>query len=354
MSNVFPLQRRPDPAIRPAAPALVQMLASGRRTRHDPFWLKENAELVQILAATETTGTDLSPLSDAVADLPREMRFFPQYYRLYLSLAVDLAALGVPGLAVADMAAFVRDEALAEVELSDTHRAEARLLMRRAGLDLGADPGLEERLHRFATNARAFCVPNRRAAYDLTHIVFHASDYGRSRLARDADRRLSLIHAGMIAWLEDNLDLLAEVVIALRLSGEDAPSLWAATVCRGARDVEFLPAGRGVRLEDDCHQYLVANWAASILGQGLFLDGVPADASVVRQSRPPGPALRELSLALLDMGDGRSGDWARMRWRLWSKLAEPSRNRLSAIEAMPEFEGFFEGFARAEKMGEKA
>ncbi|MDP2082829.1 MAG: hypothetical protein U0934_19930 [Pseudotabrizicola sp.] len=347
MTNVVSLRRQEADAFQPAIPGLIDMFASRRRGRHDAFWLKENAELLQILAALGAGAeVDLEPLRLRAGTLMQELRFFPQYYRMYLSLAVDLRALGMADSPVEEMAAFVQARDLTAVELSDTHRGEAQLLLRRAGV-LVEDPALEARLVRFAANSTAFCLPNRRAAYDLTHIVFHASDYGRKPLARDPQRRISLIHAGLVAWLEGNLDLLAEVTLALRLSGEDVPEVWANAVARAADRVEFEPGHAAGPFDDDYHQYLVLNWAFALSGGDAFGGGVPGNARIIRQPLRQGAALHEMSLALLDMGDARQPDWPRMRWRLWAKLSEPARDCLLSVETMPEFEGFFAGFSRA-------
>lgn len=354
MSNVVSLRHARPRGVDPAVPALIDLLALRRRNRHDPFWLKENAELVQILAATQHADCDLAPIESLLSSLMSELRFFPQYYRLYLSLAVDMATLGVQGLPLDEMVDFVLSQRLMDVELSDTHRGEARLLMRRAGADLPEDPALDARLFHFSQNARGFCLPNRRAAYDLTHIVFHGSDYGRLNIATDPLRDQSLMHAGMVAWLEDNLDLLSEVVIAQVLSGATPPDLWVREIRKFASAVEFSAGHEGARFDDDYHQYLVSNWAVSVLGGSAFDGHIPASARLIHQRRTTGHALRELSLILLDMGDARTGDWARMSWRIRGRLSEPSRQRLEAIEPLPEFEGFFEGFARAATIAEGA
>ncbi|MFN4153212.1 MAG: DUF6902 family protein [Paracoccaceae bacterium] len=347
MSNIVSLRRQGSLACDPAIPALIDLFASRRRGRHDAFWLKENAELLQILAALGAGGqVDLGPLRLRADSLMQELRFFPQYYRMYLSLAVDLRDLGMADAPVEEMADFVRAQDLPAVELSDTHRGEALLLLRRAGVAV-EDPALEARLARFATNSAAFCLPNRRAAYDLTHIVFHAADYGRRTIARDGARRLSLIHAGIVAWLEGNLDLLAEVTLALRLSGEDVPGAWAAEVAKAADDVAFGPGSAAGPFDDDYHQYLVLNWALGLSGGAAFRGGVPQTARLIHQPQRSGAALHELSLALLDMGEARLPDWSRMRWRLWSKLLQPARERLGMVETLPEFESFFAGFSRA-------
>ena len=349
MSNVVQLRRHGFGRVDPAVPALTGMFAARRRQQHDPFWLKENAELLQVLAASSVRDADLSPYEDFAINLTGELQFFPQYYRLYLSMAVDLRALGMRDAPVSEAADFIQSQRLPEIELSDTHRGEADLLLRRAGVDLPADTARSDRLAQFAENAVAFCLPNRRAAYDLTHIVFHESDYGRRPTRPNAARRLSLIHAGLIAWLEDNMDLMAEIVIALRLQGEAVPKLWSDAVLHDAAEVEFHPGRDGARFDDDYHRYFVTNWASAVLGQPFFTASVPTEARLIHQRLPRGAALRELSMALLKMGSGRTSDWQRMRWRVWGKLSEPARQRIAAVETMPEFEGFFEGFARAGK-----
>ena len=347
MTNIVLLRHQGVATFQPAIPALIDLFASRRRGRHDAFWLKENAELLQILAALGAGGdVDLGPLRLRADSLMHEMRFFPQYYRMYLSLALDLRDLGMAESPVEEMAAFVRSHDLPAVELSDNHRGEALLLLRRAGL-AADDPALQARLARFATNSAAFCLPNRRAAYDLTHIVFHAADYGRTSIACDPARRISLLYAGLVAWLEGNLDLLAEVTLALRLSGDSVPEAWADEVAQAAGIVDFEPGSSLGPFDDDYHQYLVLNWALGLSGQPAFCGGVPGNARFIRQPRRGQAALHEISLALLDMGDGRQHDWSRMRWRLWPKLSETARSRIAAVETMSEFEGFFAGFSRA-------
>ena len=354
MSNVLSFGRSEPVGHRATIPALIDLFAQRRRRRHDPFWLKENAELLQILVATgaRVDGGMLAPLAERMRDLMAEVEFFPQYYRMYLSIAVDLAALGAKDVPLAELADFVMRNQLHAAELSDTHRGEALLLLRRAGVTDAVDPALDARLARIATNARAFCLPNRRAAYDLTHIVFHQSDYGRLPLARCADRRLSLIYAGMVAWLEDNLDLLAEVAIALRLSGEAVPAPWQAAICKGAVAIRYEAASpQTAGFDDAYHQFFVLNWASAILGQGAFGGFVPANAVILRQPLGNAAPLTELSMALLEMGAARGPDWAQMRWRLWPNLSAITRDRIAVLEEMTEFTGFFAEFARCPKAG---
>ena len=348
MSNVVSLRRERAQRISHASTGLLDLFAHRRRGRNDAFWMKENAEILQILAATgKSVGAEaLDTYVPFALGLAEELRFFPQYYRMLLSMALDLDALGLPDLRVEHLAEAVRAMRLIDGELNDMLRAEALLLLRRAGDDTAVDPLLEERLHRFSRNAAYFCLPNRRAAYDLTHIVFHASDYGRKSMISDPALRKSLIHVGMVAWLEDNPDLLAEVVISLRLINEEVPALWDKAVSFGASWVEFDAGADDSPLDDGYHQYLVLNWAEAAAGRESFQHAVPAYARLVLQPRRDPAALTELSLLLIDSGRQRLPDWPKMKWRIWPQLSAEVRARISAIEVMPEFEEFFEGFSR--------
>ncbi len=349
MSNIISLRSLPSDASGPALNAVLDLFANRRRSRSDAFWLKENAEVLQVLLAigVDQTQLDLSAYEGFVATLSDEVRFFPQYYRFYLSMAADLSALGLRNVPVAAIAEKVVQDGWMGGELSDSHRAEARLLLARAGHLPAEDDGLDRRLAGFAGQSGLFCLPNPQLAYALTHSVFHASDYGRRAVARDADRRLALIHAGINAWLEDNLDLLSEVVIALCQSGEQVPSFWQQEILGTAHAFSGISGAESGPFDDDYHEYLVLNWAAGVLDGSGFATPMPAGARLFHRQKKAETALRDLSLGLLDMGRNRSPDWARMRWRLWPKLSAPVRARIEAVEALPEFEGFFRVFSRS-------
>ena len=353
MSNVVSLHRPAAFAASAALDEVVDIFANRRRTRRDAFWLKENAELLQILLATvgPKAAPDLSAYIGFASSMVEEVRFFPQYYRLYLSMALDLSALGFADVPVQALADLIAQGGYACAELSDSHRAEARLLMARAGRPSAQDDGLDARLEAFAGQSALFCLPNRSLAYALTHSVFHASDYGRQTIARNAQRRLALIHAGVIAWLEDNLDLLAEVAVALIQSGEAVPRLWQEAILSAVAEFSTEQGSAAGPFDDGYHEFLVLNWAAHALGGTAFASPMPNGARLFHRQKQGETALRDLSLALLDMGSGRGGDWATMRWRIWPKLSPAARTRVEAVETLPEFEGFFRIFARTGQGG---
>lgn len=133
--------------------ALVRNFAEDRRGREDVFWLKENAEILNVL---ETTGAMLGPEALALhqpgyEQLEARLGFFPQYYRFHLSMCLDLEDLGFGGDKGARLAEWVAAQGLAEAELSDLQRAEARRVVpaargrsagRRGGGARGAASGL--------------------------------------------------------------------------------------------------------------------------------------------------------------------------------------------------------------------
>ncbi|MEN9062667.1 DUF6902 family protein [Ponticoccus litoralis] len=353
MTNVIPLTVPTRIAPSEArVTALLGCFADHRRPEEDVFWLKENAELLNIL---ECTGTPVPPEALArhagfYAGAEKRLRFFPQYYRFFLSLALDLEDLGMPGAQAARMVDFAASEGLAQAELSDLQRAEARRLMTRRGVDPIREPGLDDRLRAFAARSATFALPNKKAAYELTHIVYYLSEYGRRDPDLPPEVLQSLHFAGLTAFLDQNADLLAEVCIAPAYAGDSAPAVWTAWL-RARSEGFAIAAGEGVALSDDYHEFLVGNWHLGVIGEPVFRKPV-ADARM-RFDRAPrqGNALREISEAMLGMEEGRSGDWHRMRRRMAPRLSPEAMELLSAAaRSSALFESYFEGFARAGRL----
>ena len=348
MSTIVQLNvpfRQTSKAARQAA--LLRTFATGRRSPEDVFWLKENAEMLNIL---ESTGAFLSPeafeiFASFYDDIEQRMEFFPQYYRFLLSLCLDLEDLGMPGTKGASLSEWVARQGLPQAELSDLQRAEARRLCARRGVEpLLADDGLNARLRSFAARTHTFAMPNKKAAYELTHIVFYLSEYGRKDPAICADTVCSLIFAGTLAFLEFNADLLAEICLALRFAGQVPPDLWEIWLTQQIRTFS-LDGSSG--LHDDYHEYLLLNWFLTVAGRGGFGDHIPEGRLVFRRARPTSAPLRELSHCMYAMGAGRSADWHVMREDVCAQLSCEAKAALIAAEgSTDQFGAFFEGFAR--------
>lgn len=331
--------------------AAIQRFAEERRRPSDVFWLKENAELLGVLESTgASVGADtLHPLSFFYSELDTRLSFFPQYYRFFLSIALDMEDLGQPGDAGLRAAEWVADQGLMEAELSDLQRAEARRLCARRGIATAVrEEGLDDRLRAFGSRSATFSLPNKKAAYELTHIVFYLSEYGRRDPRLPEAFVQSLRFSGTLAFLELNIDLLAEICIALRFAGETPPEIWENWLRTQVRRFVCDPV-EGAVAQDDYHPYLMVTWHALSCDAGGFNLNLPEGPVAFRAPRAHATPLRELSECMFTLGAARQTEWSLMRPILDDMLTEEARDVVAAAATASDFEMFFEGFARVDK-----
>ena len=339
------LPRRPNKAQRQAG--LLQSFAVHRRSRDDVYWLKENAEALNVMATSGARMPDhalavYQPFYDTIED---RIRFFPQYYRFLLSICLDLEDLGIHGRKGAALCQWVRASDLAASELSDLQRAEAeRLLTRR--LDLPSNTALRERLLAFASHSQTFALPNKKAAYELTHILFYLSDYGQKPVDVSDDIVTSLEFAGLLAYLDQDVDLLAEVCTALRFASQRPSQIWEDMLAAENAGFSIHSAPDGAQ-SDAYHEYLVTSWWAEIAGvEGFCALPVSGGMEITRQHQTMGP-LRVISEMLYHLGSARSADWHHMRSFLDNNLeAHQSRILNGAAQSTDRFDQFFAQFSR--------
>ncbi len=350
MSNVIHLNVPSRPQSRQARyGALLASFAQYRRFGDDVFWLKENAELLNIL---ECTGADLGAGAleshrGFYAQVEKRLGFFPQYYRFLLSICLDLEDLGMPGAKGEALTRWIADEGLADAELSDLQRAEARRLMARRGVDpLPDDTGLETRLRGFIDRSDTFAMPNKKAAYELTHIVFYLSEYGRRDPDLSEAAHTSLEFAGILAYLDQNADLLAEICVALRYGGRTPSPIWEQWLERETHRFS-VSTGPQVSTQDDYHDYFVCNWLMATSGRDAFVKPASDERMSFMRAEPFAGPLREMSECMFQMEDARSGDWERMQPRIEGTLTEIGYDILNeARQSTDKFAEFFAGFAR--------
>ncbi|WP_298801779.1 hypothetical protein [uncultured Lentibacter sp.] len=329
--------------------ALAQCFAHHRRIGDDVFWLKENAEFLSIHAtAGQKLGAQaLSAYEAFYEDVENRLRFFPQYYRFLLSITLDLEALGFEGETGAALCAFAHEARLVDAELSDLQRAEAARLLARGGIGTpDLEGALGARLRRFISHSATFSLPNKKAAYELTHIVFYLSEYGRRDPEIGADAVRSLMFAGTLALIDENADLLAEVCLALRAARQPVPQAWEAWVRAVGLGFEVQPQASAPI--DDYHEYLTCNWLAMVSGEASFVQVLTPERMIFRKSHGHHGVLRAVSEHLYQLADRRHEDWQAMRRDLEGRLAQGAyAHLLSAEAAYPEFDRFFAHFARA-------
>lgn len=349
MSNVVSigLPRRPNLAQRQSM--LLSSFARNRRAASDVYWLKENAELLNVLATSgaQLPASALAPLAGFYDGIEERLRFFPQYYRFLLSICLDLEDLGLPGTKGEALCDQVAKAGLAEAELSDLQRAEAHHLLSRRGVTL-ADEGLDARLDRFAGRARTFALPNKKAAYELTHLVFYRSAYGARPFDAAEALSTSLEFAGLLAYLDQDIDLLSEVCLALRFGGRQPSEVWEDWLALQLGGFGFEPVAAAAA-GDAYHEYLVSNWW-SVLTRGKGFEGVRGDGAmmILRHGAPAGP-LRAMSECMYRLGANRSRNWPRMREVIGDALGSQALDILAGAErSSRHFDAFFSDFARAD------
>ncbi|MCH2094858.1 MAG: hypothetical protein MK160_07035 [Rhodobacteraceae bacterium] len=354
MTNVlsFKAPSRPQ-TVEARVGALLHCFATERRIGDDVFWLKENAELLNVL---ETAGIAvpreaLAPHQGFYDGVEKRLSFFPQYYRFLVSIALDLEDLGMPGDKGCQLVEWVVENDLVGAELSDLQRLEARRLCLRRGLEpLPHDTGLEDRVRRFTERSATFALPNKKAAYELTHAVFYLSEYGRKDPMLGDATVASLHYAGLLAFLEQNADLLAEICVAMRFAGLTPPEAWTTWIDRDAH-LFHVECDRTASVNDDYHAFLMCNWAQLIADRRAFTKYYELGRMRFEAPRPSAAPLRQMSECMYNLEDRRGG-WEQMRGRVWSELCPDAQDVLAAAEASStHFDGFFQDFARAASMG---
>ena len=348
MSNVVhlnvPSQSLGLPARRAA---LVAAFANHRRTTDDVFWLKENAELLNILECTRLDLADhaLTEHSAFYEDIEKRLGFFPQYYRFLLSICLDLEDLGMPGQKGEALAHWIAAQGLAKAELSDLQRAEAERLLARRGA-IRPDVTLTERPHAFISQSATFAMPNNKAAYELPHIVFYLSEYGRRDPKLSKAAKTSLEYAGILAFLDQNSDLLAEVCVAMRYAGQNPAPIWEDWLEKQAH-LFHVESGDRLPVADDYHDYFVCNWALATAGRDAFVKSAEAAQMAFWRPIQDSAPLRDMSHCIYRMEGSRSSDWQAMRPIVEDALSAEGHAILSDAEASSaHFDAFFEGFAR--------
>lgn len=350
MSNVIPLKVSvPPPSPAQQHTALICNFAQNRRVQDDVFWLKENAELLNILECNGVSLQEeqLRPLTGFYNQIEGRIGFFQQYYRFILSICLDLEDLGLAGDKGEAIAHWVARQGLAEGELSDLQRAEAhRLLQRRGVTGIADSEALTDRLHSFINRSETFALPNKKAAYELTHIVFYLSEYGRCDPQLENGALISLEYAGLLAYLDQNSDLLSEVCIAMIYAGQQPPAQWISWVRRQTTGFVIAGTEEG-QMQDSYHDFFVCNWLMATTQSPYFTHRVPPGPMQIRQTANHAGPLRQMSQMLFELQDDRSDDWSLMRGHLQAGLSEEAHSILCVAESSSRnFESFFAGFAR--------
>lgn len=350
MSNVIPFNAPIGRSQTKRLGAIIKCFSTQRRFGDDVFWLKENAELLNIICSSglEIDPEQLEPYREFYATIEKRMLFFPQYYRFLLAIVQDLELLGLAHGKAEPLARWVDAQSLASSEISDLQRAEAWRLLCRSGVGITLnDDGLKERLHKFINHSRTFSVPNKKAAYELTHIVFYLSEYGQHDPQIGTKALISLEFAGLLALLDQNIDLLSEICIAMRFAGCTPPVEWETWIAQELAGYHITECANGT-VVDDYHSYFMCNWLTALQGKPVFKNTLLSRAMSFHAVPKPISPLRGLSESIFKMDAQRSAEWTKMRGKVTVDLSTDAYSVLQLAEkSSSRFDEFFSGFARS-------
>lgn len=266
-----------------------------------PF-LKENGELISICV---NSGVLIEPRAlplykDFYDNAYKLTQSYPQYYRFTLAMAIDLELGGIQGRESQKLAQYVDEDNFVMFDTSDVRRLETlSMLLQIGGLSKANKQLLDdiiERVEIFIQNPAWYTKFNKPLFYDLTHIVFFLTDYGKKPTSLKTELFSCLMHIGTLALLDDDADLLSETCICLMYIGQAVPQYWDEYLTRYRDEIRITFDGTIASAlnptVDEYHIYLVLNAYHAARGRPVFQDKF--------KSRTPSFSLPERKATVLE------------------------------------------------------
>ncbi|MBL4853594.1 MAG: hypothetical protein JKY25_05065 [Robiginitomaculum sp.] len=246
-----------------------------QRNRELSFaYLKENGELLSIAASS---GLLLEPAAlehyrSFYDDALNTCEFFPQYFRFILAIVMDLEDLGYQGTTGEKICDYVVSQGYLDYETSDTRRLEILTLLarRRPEGDIEREyrEKLIESIDKFISKPDHFIKFNKPLFYELTHFIFFLTNYGQNTIPLKNPPIECLTNVGILALLDDDVDLLAEICICFKFLGEKPPVFWEKYVENALSEITTsFDASVTSALNsatDEYHAYFMMNWLLAL------------------------------------------------------------------------------------------
>jgi len=260
---------------------VVKNFAQDRHSGVSFSYLKENGELLSIIRNTglKLSNNALRNYINFYEKIPVYLDLYPAFYRFFYAISLDLEDLGLSGRISELLRDYVLSNDLHVCETSDVRRMEIRNLLGRSNTSLPAqnEKDLIKRSQRFLENTQNFQRYNKPLFYDVTHLIFFQTNLGKdlSDLEISPALKDTLQNIACLAYLDDDIDLLAEVCLCYKYLGLHAPLLWVEAcvdyVEKFSLDSSFFEVKQTLPVTDDYHIYLVTNWMIANYGKTPFL-----------------------------------------------------------------------------------
>jgi len=253
-------------------------------------FLKENGELLAIAMSSglSISSEALEIYSELYDKIDKLCYLYPPFFRFFLAIALDLEDLGMSGHKGTELIDYVLKHEFLTSETSDMRRMEIRNLLARRGrgsnFKIHDYEDLLKRVTGFLQQADQFIKFNRPLFYEFTHLVFYITNFGNLPIAHTQKVFESLNHIGMLAYLDYDIDLLAEVCLCYIFLKKPAPEIWLKACESGLKDIDIDFRNpdelKGAPPADDYHIYLVNSWVMSIAGKPAFDEDYKAGAPI--------------------------------------------------------------------------
>jgi len=260
----------------------VRTFAVKRNSELSFSYLKENGELLSIAASSNLL------LEPAARDLYRNFydvafqtcKFFPQYFRFILAIVMDLEDLGYEGSTSEQICEYVVKQGYLDYETSDTRRLEILTLLARRRPDGVIErkyrDQLRQSIDKFISKPDHFVKFNKPLFYELTHFIFFLTNYGTNKIQLKNSPIECLTNVGILALLDNDVDLLSEICICFKFLGESPPVFWEQYVENSlseitiAFDTNIKSAMNSAT--DEYHAYFMMNWLLALRKQPTFIE----------------------------------------------------------------------------------
>ena len=260
----------------------VRAFASQRNNELSLAYLKENGELLTIAASS---GLLLEPAAFAYYrsfydNALQTCKFFPQYFRFILAIVLNLEDLGYEGNTGTKICDYVARQGFLDYDTSDIRRFEILTLLARRREDGPIEREYRQYLtgsvDKFISRPDHFIKFNRPLFYDLTHFIFFLTKYGQTESPLKNSPLECLTNVGILALLDDDVDLLAEICVCFRFLGEKPPPFWL-TYVEDALSKVIITYDNSVTsalnsATDDYHPYIIMNWLLALRQQPTFTE----------------------------------------------------------------------------------